>query len=164
MSTVLRAARSTRAFAALACAYTAASLLATIANKNFWPIASNNMFNANFEDRVSRFAVEFHHSDGTMVAAGPANCLPTQFFRAGAVFARIFMAEEERPKHVLCMRIIRRLQGNSWRAFDEVRAPVQLPDVPLSRMEVWVETTVRGMPEEREVVYTYVPQALHQPC
>ncbi|MCT9869695.1 hypothetical protein [Paenarthrobacter aurescens] len=138
-------------------AYVVASLGATIANRNFWPIASNNMFNAKFGDRVSRFAVEFHLSDGTVVTCGPANCLPTQFFRAGAMFANIFMAADEQPKRVLCQRIETRLRRNRWKPFDEVRAPAHLPNIPLGRMDILVETTVRGMPEEKEVVYTYVP-------
>lgn len=148
---------SSKALVALAGAFTVASLASTVANRNFWPIASNNMFNAKFGDRLSRFAVEFHLSDGTVVACGPANCLPTQFFRAGAVFAHVFMADKDHPKQVLCQRILRRLRSERWRPFDEVRAPANLPNVPLSRMEIWVETTVRGMPGEREVVYTYVP-------
>lgn len=148
---------SSKALVVLAGAFTAASLASTVANRNFWPIASNNMFNAKFEDRLSRFAVEFHLSDGSVVACGPANCIPIQFFRAGAVFAHIFMAEDDQPKQVLCQRILRRLRSDRWRPFDEVRAPANLPSVPLSKMEIWVETTVRGKPQEREVVYTYVP-------
>ncbi len=158
MATVLRAPDCNRgtALVALTGAYVVASIAATVANRNFWPIASNNMFNAKFRDRVSRFAVEFHMPDGTTVACGPANCLPTQFFRAGAVFASIFMGEDEQPKNVLCQRIVRRLRSNAWRPFDEVRAPAHLPDPPL-RMDILVATTVRGMPEEKEIVYSYVP-------
>lgn len=149
---------SSKALVVLAGAFTVASLASTVANRNFWPIASNNMFNAKFDDRLSRFAVEFHLSDGTVVACGPENCIPIQFFRAGAVFAHIFMPDDhDRPKQVLCQRILRRLSSDRWRAFDEVRAPANLPSVPLFKMEIWVETTVRGKPQEREVVYTYVP-------
>lgn len=148
---------SSKALVALAGAFAVASLASTVANRNFWPIASNNMFNAKFDDRLSRFAVEFHLSDGTVVACGPANCIPIQFFRAGAVFAHIFMADDDQPKQVLCQRILRRLRSDRWRPFDEVRAPANLPSVPVSKMEIWVETTVRGKPQEREVVYAYVP-------
>ncbi|MEI2777910.1 MAG: hypothetical protein V9G19_18500 [Tetrasphaera sp.] len=100
-----------------------AGAIATVANRNLWPVCSYNMFNDALERNGDQLLVDLLTPQGWDAGHPAAAAYPVPFFRANQVFAHLVVAGEPEEQVRFAHRVIDRLNHRRWRAFDEIRAP-----------------------------------------
>lgn len=119
----MRPARGLSIALAAAGAQLAAGAIATLTNRNLWPVCSYNMFNDAFERNADELVVDLLTPRGWEEGHPAAAAYPVPFFRANQVFAHLVVAGEPEERVRFAHRVIDRLNHRRWRAFDETRAP-----------------------------------------
>lgn len=100
-----------------------AQLLATLTNRNRWPIPAQNMFSHLVPAAAKRLMVVLHDSKGGESVHFPYRVLPVEFFRAQRLLQRVYIESEDLTNQVnFAGALLHRLNCRPWSGFDEMDA------------------------------------------
>lgn len=100
----------------------------TLADRNRWPFAAQNMFAHALPARVPRIMVALHDSHGGKRTVFPHDVLPIEFFRAQRLLGDVYFDSEDiELQSRFAEELLDRLNRRPWRAFGEIEAAARPP-------------------------------------